>query len=72
MAAKNKREGQSDFGMQARASQRRTELLEEAQTLRRSGRIREAKGVEKRAGQVDQLLGALESDGRSLARRELN
>ena len=48
------------FGMQHRASQLHEELVEEARTLRRAGKIREAKGVEKRAQQVEQLLGALE------------
>ena len=72
MAAKNKRDVPSNSGMQGRASQRRDELIEEAHTLRRSGKIREAKGVEKRAGQVDQLLGALESDARTTPHRGLN
>jgi hypothetical protein len=34
--------------------------MEEARTLRASGRIREVRAVEKRADQVDQLVGALE------------
>jgi hypothetical protein len=45
-----------------RASQLREHLLEEARTLRAAGKIREARGVEKRAAQVDQLLGALEAE----------
>lgn len=47
-----------------RASDVREHLLEEARTLRSAGKIREARGVEKRAAQVDQLVGALESDHR--------
>ena len=43
----------------------REHLLEEARTLRAAGKIREARGVEKRAAQVDQLVGALEADYRS-------
>jgi hypothetical protein len=49
-------------GTHLRASQHREELLEEARALRAAGRIREARGVEKRAEQVDQLMGALEAD----------
>ena len=49
-------------GTHFRASQHREELLEEARALRAAGRIREARGVEKRAAQVDQLLGALEGE----------
>ena len=45
-----------------RASQHREELLEEARALRAAGKIREARGVEKRAAQVDQLVGALEAE----------
>ena len=48
----------------SRASQHRDELLEEAHELRRAGRIREARSVEKRAAQVDQLVGALEAEVR--------
>jgi hypothetical protein len=47
-----------------RASQHRDELLEEALELRRAGRIREARSVEKRAAQVEQLVGALEAEVR--------
>ena len=47
-----------------RASQYRDGLLEEALELRRAGRIREARSVEKRAAQVDQLVGALEAEVR--------
>ena len=61
MAAKNKRVGTTH----ARASQHREELREEARSLMASGRIREARAVESRAGQVDQLVGALESDVRA-------
>jgi hypothetical protein len=60
MAAKNKRT--TVPGIQARASQHREELLEEARALRRDGKIREAKGVESRAQQVEQLVGALEGE----------
>jgi hypothetical protein len=72
MAAKNKppraRAGndatqQSDTLL--RASDVREHLLEEARALRSAGKIREARGVEKRAAQVDQLVGALEADYRS-------
>jgi hypothetical protein len=48
-----------------RASDVREHLLEEARTLRAAGKIREARGVEKRAAQVDQLVGALEADYRT-------
>ena len=47
-----------------RASQHRDGLLEEALELRRAGRIREARSVEKRAAQVEQLVGALEAEDR--------
>jgi hypothetical protein len=56
------------FGMQHRASHLHEELVEEARTLRRAGKIREAKGVEKRAQQVEQLLGALEGEVRASSR----
>ena len=52
-------------GILVRASDVREHLLEEARTLRAEGKIREARGVEKRAAQVDQLVGALEADYRS-------
>jgi transcription elongation GreA/GreB family factor len=58
MTANSKRHVQPE--MRDRASKRREELAEEVQTLRRAGKIREAKGVEGRAQQVDQLIGALE------------
>jgi hypothetical protein len=45
-----------------RASQHRDGLLQEALELRRAGRIREARSIEKRAAQVDQLVGALEAE----------
>lgn len=38
--------------------------MDEARALRRAGKIRAAKGVESRVQQVEQLLGALEADGR--------
>lgn len=53
---------QSD--MLVRASDVRQHLLEEARALRAAGKIREARGVENRAAQVDQLVGALEADHR--------
>jgi hypothetical protein len=68
MAAKNQRLPD----MHLRASQHREELLEEARSLRRDGKIREAKGVEKRAQQVDQLVGALEGEVRSPDVRSVN
>ena len=53
-------------GALSRALDVREHLLEEARTLRAAGKIREARGVEKRAAQVEQLVGALEADyGRS-------
>jgi hypothetical protein len=58
MAAKNKRVHTTH----ARASQHREELLEEVRSLMAAGRVREARAVESRAGQVGQLVGALESD----------
>jgi hypothetical protein len=72
MAAKSKptRIGARDdvpqqSGILVRASDVREHLLEEARALRAAGKIREARGVEKRAEQVDQLVGALEVDYRS-------
>jgi hypothetical protein len=78
MAAKSKRTPRAGFddatvpstgvqdgsGMHLRALRHREELVEEARALRRAGKIREAKGVEKRVQQVEQLLGALEGEGR--------
>jgi hypothetical protein len=75
MAAKNKPRRAADvsargpdvqevFGMQLRASQRRDELLEEARELQAAGKIRQARAVEKRAGQIQQLIGALEQENR--------
>lgn len=61
MAAKNKRVRST----QLRASQHREELLDEARSLMASGKVREARAVESRAGQVGQLVGALESDVRA-------
>jgi hypothetical protein len=61
MTAKTRRTSQEEVsGTHYRASKRRDELVEEVQALRRAGKIREAKGVEGRAQQVEQLLGALE------------
>ena len=78
MAAKNKRadqaatsEGGRTFGahkatdLHLRAAHHREELLEEARALLAAGKVREARAVEKRAGQVEQLVGALEADIRS-------
>jgi len=58
MAAKNKRVKATHD----RASQHREELLQESRSLLASGKVREARAVERRANQVDQLVGALESD----------
>ena len=60
MAAKSKRTTTPDI--HGRALQHREDLLEEARSLRREGKIREAKAVESRAQQVDQLIGALEGE----------
>jgi hypothetical protein len=66
MAAKNKPRVRDTAPRQSetllRASDVREHLLEQARTLRAAGKIREARGVEKRAAQVDQLVGALEAD----------
>jgi electron transfer flavoprotein alpha subunit len=61
MAARNKRVRSTH----QRASQHREELLQEARSLMSAGRVREARAVESRAGQVAQLVGALESDIRA-------
>lgn len=58
MAAKNKRVKKTH----ERASQHREELLQESRSLMASGKVREARATEARANQVDQLVGALESD----------
>jgi hypothetical protein len=58
MAAKNKRVR----GTHDRASHHREELLQEARSLLAEGKVREARAVESRATQVDQLVGALDSD----------
>lgn len=58
MAAKNKRVKVTH----ERTSKHRDELLQEARSLLAAGRVREARAVEGRASQVDQLAGALESD----------
>lgn len=78
MAAKNKRvnpaaisEAAQTHGayktadMHYRAVDHREELLEEARALMAAGKVREARAVEKRAGQVGQLVSALEADIRS-------
>jgi hypothetical protein len=70
MAAKSKRT--TIPGIHARASQHREELLEEARALRRDGKIREAKGVESRAQQVEQLVGALEGEAGTPDSRSVN
>ena len=49
-------------GTYLRASRYREELLEEARSLRRAGKIRAAKGVEGRVQHVEQLLGALDGE----------
>ena len=54
--------GSPDSGMYFRASRYREELADEARTLRRAGKIRAAKGVENRVQQVEQLIGALQSE----------
>lgn len=76
MAAKSKRtlratagdvtppggEAWEESGMYLRASRYREDLVEEARTLRRAGKIRAAKGAEGRVQQVERLLGALEGE----------
>jgi hypothetical protein len=78
VAAKNKRPSHSrapgggahdSVGLHLRASQHRDELLEEAKELQAAGRIREARAVEKRAAQVEQLVGALETEVRWSSRK---
>jgi hypothetical protein len=61
MAASNKRVQSTH----SRASQHRSDLIEEARSLLAAGKVREARAVESRAGQVGQLVGALESDIRA-------
>jgi hypothetical protein len=66
MAANTKpssRARRDDSAMYDRASRYREELVDEARTLRRAGKIRAAKGVESRVQQLDQLIGALEGEG---------
>ncbi len=58
MAAKNKRAKATHD----RAAHHREELLQEARALMADGKVREARAVEGRANQVDQLVGALDSD----------
>jgi hypothetical protein len=78
MAAKNKRANRAATSeaagtagvhktadMHFRAVDHRDELLEEARALMAAGKVREARAVEKRAGQVEQLVSALEADIRS-------
>lgn len=48
--------------MYHRALRHREELMEEANALRRAGKIRAAKGAEGRVQQVEQLLGAIEAE----------
>ena len=60
MAAKSKRT--TTPSIHGRALHHREDLLDEARSLRREGKIGEAKGVESRAQQVDQLIGALEGE----------
>lgn len=55
-------EGES--GMYLRASRYREELMDEVRTLRRAGKIRAARSVESRMQQVEQLIGALEGEGK--------
>jgi hypothetical protein len=58
MSAKNKR----IKGTHQRASRHREELLQEARSLLAGGKVRESRAAEARANQVDQLVGALDSD----------
>ena len=58
--------------MLLRASDVREHLLGEARTLRAAGKIREARGVEKRAAQVDQLVGALKADHQPPPKQTVN
>jgi hypothetical protein len=69
MAANSKRTSGGASTTYLRASQHRDDLLEEARSLRRAGKIRAAKGVEGRVQQVEQLVGVLdgESPGRTSA-----
>jgi len=61
--------GHESVDLHFRASHHREDLLEEARSLMAAGRVREARAVEKRAGQVEQLVGALETEIRSGSRR---
>jgi len=58
MAARNKRVKVTHD----RAAHHREELLQEARSLMAEGKVREARAVEGRANQVEQLVGALDSD----------
>jgi hypothetical protein len=61
-------DAREQFDIRFRASKRHEELMEEVRALRRAGKIRESKGVEGRAQQVEQLLGALEGAVRPSSR----
>jgi hypothetical protein len=61
-------DAREQFDIRFRASKRHEELMEEVRALRRAGKIRESKGVEGRAHQVEQLLGALEGAVRPSSR----
>lgn len=63
-SASSGREAHDSFALHARASQHRDDLLEEARELQAAGKIREARGVERRARQVTQLVDALEAETR--------
>jgi hypothetical protein len=67
-ATETSAELQGQFGIHLRALRRHEELMEEVRSLRRAGKIRESKGVEGRAQQVEQLLGALEGATRPSSR----
>jgi hypothetical protein len=58
----------STSGLHLRATQHREELIEEARSLMAAGRVREARAMQKRAGQVEQLLGALETESDEMTR----
>ena len=71
MAAKNKRSSlpggagaiaRSSSGLLFRATQHRDDLLDEVRTLQAAGRVRQARALQKRAEQIGQLVGALETE----------
>jgi hypothetical protein len=71
MAAKNKRSSipggaaviaRSSSGLLFRAAQHRDDLLDEVRTLQAAGRVRQARALQKRAEQIGQLVGALETE----------